>query len=266
MLIADWGHVLPHSQMNDAQKWAQASAVLEGQNKPYFRVGGADVVQAEPGRVLCFAYGAALLPARRERVGVTPTQVIPGRVTNFKMTFQHAGGAWEMSLSGRPILVHFRDSRAALKALACPLCILYEDRAAPTHFQLLHNRSMNAYAPARICRHPMPPLNAERAVLPATRDSSCTMVLTTLRDTLNARLQGMAQLIIVPTIRRGPMCMAWCLKSLRTRWMHLLTRTADTLCKMSPSWRRRGTYISPRRSCHMLPGDRHARRGHPLSI
>lgn len=69
--------------------WSQ----LQGdRNKSYFRPGGAEVVQADPGRVLCFAYGSALTPAFRESRGVNSLQIIPGRVSNFKLMFQHQGG------------------------------------------------------------------------------------------------------------------------------------------------------------------------------
>ena len=82
---------LPSGQirMSNAH-WIQ----LQGdRNKSYFRPGGAEVVQADPGRVLCFAYGSALAPAFRESRGVHSLQIIPGRVSNFKLMFQHQGGA-----------------------------------------------------------------------------------------------------------------------------------------------------------------------------
>lgn len=67
---------------------------LQGErSKSYYRPGGAEVVQADPGRALCFAYGAALAPVFRESRGVNPLQSIPGRVSNFKLMFQHHGGA-----------------------------------------------------------------------------------------------------------------------------------------------------------------------------
>lgn len=59
----------------------------------YFKQGGADIL-TEPGqgRVFAFVYGAHLSPALRERGGIQSRQTIPGKVTNFKLVFQHVGG------------------------------------------------------------------------------------------------------------------------------------------------------------------------------
>lgn len=67
---------------------------LQGERgKSYYRPGGAEVVQAEPGRVLAFVYGTCLAPEVRELRGVNAFSEIPGRVSNFKLMFQHHRGA-----------------------------------------------------------------------------------------------------------------------------------------------------------------------------
>lgn len=60
----------------------------------YFKQGGAEILtEPGPGRVFAFVYGAHLSPALRERGGIQSRQTVPGKVTNFKLVFQHVGGA-----------------------------------------------------------------------------------------------------------------------------------------------------------------------------
>lgn len=59
----------------------------------YFKQGGADILtEPGPGRVFAFVYGAHLSPALRERGGIQSRHTVPGKVTNFKLVFQHVGG------------------------------------------------------------------------------------------------------------------------------------------------------------------------------
>jgi hypothetical protein len=87
----------------------KAARVPNTANTPVVRPA---VKKAQKGRSYYFAFGANVNKAVLRRRNLQPLQSIPGTVHNYKLLFNHVGGAHPHSCSGADLIISDHSSRA----------------------------------------------------------------------------------------------------------------------------------------------------------